>query len=162
MYHLLLHKIKFHLCYTFIGCINLAFKKSPGVYSRCSFIFLPMILLLDYNGCPLKGQKQSGTPRGRPTQHSPARWSVAPGTVTGWTTAAGHSQSMIIKGAACHCLQQPNSSSTKPVLPASPLGTSRHGDVVVPSPGNRASQASLWAGLDQGLRGSLCPWYKSE
>lgn len=38
------------------------------------FFHFPMILLLDYNQCPLKGQKQSWTPRGRPTQHTPARW----------------------------------------------------------------------------------------
>lgn len=29
LYHLLLYKIKFHLCYTFILSINLAFKKIP-------------------------------------------------------------------------------------------------------------------------------------
>lgn len=53
------------------------------------------------------------------------------------------------------------SPAAQPVLPAGPLGTGRHSDVVAPSPGSRPSWASLWAGLGQGLRGSLCPWYKS-
>lgn len=59
--------------------------------------------------------------------------------------AARDSHGIRLKVAACHHLHQAICNSTKPVLPASPLGTGHHGNMVVLSPGNRAPQASLWA-----------------
>lgn len=114
-----------------------------------------MILLLNYSRCPVKGQKQTRTPRGRPTQRAPARW----------RHGSCHRLDHGCRGQSKHDNQSGSTSVPSPARlqqhKASPLGTGSHGDVVVLSPGNRASQASLWAGLDQGLRGSLCPWYKS-
>lgn len=162
LYHLLLYKIKFHLCCTFILSINLALKKSPRVQSHLFFDFASTDVTAQLQSVPSQRTKADTDALGALPLVHPGLPAGGTAPITVWTTAARDSQSMRIKVAAGHRLHQPVSSSTKPVLPAGLLGTSRHSDVVMPSPGSRASRASLWAGLDQGLRGSLCPWYKSE
>ena len=142
--YLLLHKIKFHLCCTFIHSINQAFKKSPGAQSHPFFDLPSDDVTLDGSQVLSKDKsRRSAWPRQPLAVHSqPARW----------------------RRGSCHCPDRGcrGQSSPSPALPAGPLGAGVHGPVAEPSPGCRAARASLWAGLDQGLRGSLCPWYKSE
>lgn len=118
-------------------------------------VFLSLMSRLCCSQSPLKGQKQMWLPWVSSHSALPA----CPLEVR-LPSSSGPQLLGTVKAAACHRLLQ-SFSSSKPVLPAGPLGTSRHGDVVAMSPGSQPSWASLWAGLGQGLRGSLCPWYKS-
>lgn len=74
---------------------------------------------LDFSRNPLKEQKQTWTPGATPWR-TPGLPAGGTAPVTVWTTAAGDSQSMTIKVAACHRLHQPypaaQNQSSQPVL----------------------------------------------
>ncbi|ELK35846.1 Testis-specific Y-encoded protein 10 [Myotis davidii] len=84
--------------------------------------------------------EQTGRDKSRPGGLKAPRSTLLPtggsAHINIWTMAAGDSQSLSIKVAACHRLHRPVSSSTKPVLSASALGPRHQDDVVAPSPGS--------------------------